>query len=54
MEKVQRLSVGIPLGGSPPKWRAPKAKAMVNDIVYTCVKMREKLFVLIVTRQDSG
>ena len=45
MEKVQRLSVETPLGGSPPKWRAPKAKAMVNDIVYTTSKDVEKLFI---------
>ena len=33
------------LGASASKWRAPKAKAMVNDIVYATLKDVEKLFI---------
>lgn len=33
--------VEIPVGGSPLKWRAPNAEAMVNDIVYTTMKVVE-------------
>ena len=29
------------LGASAPKWRAPKVKTMVNDIVYTATKVVE-------------
>lgn len=45
MEKVQRLWVEIPVEPSGSKWRVPKAKAMVNDIVYTAAKVVEKLFI---------
>lgn len=44
----------MPIGTSIPKWRAPKVKTMVNDIVYTAMKVVEKLFILFVNRQDSG
>lgn len=32
------------LEASASKWRAPKVKTMVNDIVYTAMKVAEKLF----------
>lgn len=35
------------LGISVPKWRAPKSKDMVNDIVYTMMKVVEKLFMFV-------
>lgn len=46
-KKVQRLRVEIPIGASASKWRAPKFMKIntVNDIVYTAIKVVEKLFI---------
>ena len=39
----------MPIGASAPKWRAPKFMKinMVNDIVYTAMKVVEKLFMFV-------
>jgi hypothetical protein len=39
LKKVQRPWVAILIGASAPKWRTPKSKDMVNDMVYAHMKV---------------